>query len=270
MASRSAAKPRSGSSGISTASAPANSGPPVYTGYPGSAARATLSGSRKARFRLKTHSLAPSTGMISDSGSRATPKRRSKKRAKASRSSGRPRFDGYWWVPGSLAAVARASITGWGVGVSGSPIPRLITSTPAARFSLIFRSSSANRYGGRRSSRLLGCIQLLEEFLAQRPRVHGTRPAGQVHMEVLAHVDHELAPVEHHGHRAVHTTQGGRHGRARGAGAGRHRLADPALEDPRADLRVARAAPEGYVRAVRESLVALDLGPVALEVQLLE
>ena len=35
-----------------------------------------------------------------------------------------------------------------------------------ARFSLIFRSSSANRYGGRRSSRLLGCIQLLQEFLA--------------------------------------------------------------------------------------------------------
>ena len=92
---------------------------------------------------------------------------------------------------------ASASITTRGVGVSGSPMPRLITSTPAAFFSLIFRSSSANRYGGSRSSRLLGCIQLLQEFLAQRSGVHGPRPAGHLDLQVLGHVDHELAAVEH-------------------------------------------------------------------------
>src|SRR5579885_2529270 len=54
----------------------ADPGYPVDTGYPGSAARAASPGSRKARFRLKMHSLAPIAGMTSVSGSRVTPKRR--------------------------------------------------------------------------------------------------------------------------------------------------------------------------------------------------
>src|SRR3954454_7255190 len=42
----------------------------------------------------------------------------------------------------------------WGkVGSSGSPIPRLITSIPAARFSAICCSSSWNLYGGMASRR---------------------------------------------------------------------------------------------------------------------
>ena len=52
-------------------------------------------------------------------------------------------------------------------GVSGSPIPRLITSTPAARLAATLRSSSANRYGGIRSRRLLGRMQLLYEVVGQ-------------------------------------------------------------------------------------------------------
>src|SRR5215204_1899881 len=115
--------------------------------------------------------------------------------------------------------------------MSGSPMPRLITSTPAAFFSLIFRSSSANRYGGRRSSRLLGCIQLLQELLAQRAGVDGPRQAGHVHVHVLPHA---------------------------------------ALEYARADLGTAGAAPEGHVGPVREQLVSLDPRPVPLEVQLFE
>jgi hypothetical protein len=57
--------------------APESSGPPVYTGYPGSDASAMLSGSRNARLRLKMHSLAPIAGITSASGSSSTPKRRS-------------------------------------------------------------------------------------------------------------------------------------------------------------------------------------------------
>src|SRR5215831_14394353 len=110
-----------------------------------------------------------------------------------------------------------ASTISAGVGRSGSPMPRLITSTPASRFAAILRSSSANAYGGIRSSRLLGLTrgpsgrvvsrwlmlsailgQLVQNLLAETPREHGERPAGQVHAQVLPHVHVELAPVEHH------------------------------------------------------------------------
>src|SRR5689334_2320564 len=59
-----------------------------------------------------------------------------------------------------MARWPAATIAGY-VGVSGSPIPRLMTSTPAACFSAILRSSSANRYGVMRLRRSLGLIQLL-------------------------------------------------------------------------------------------------------------
>src|SRR5205823_6863085 len=121
--------------------------------------------------------------------------------ATALRNSGRPRFDGYRCVSARCAAPARAPTTSPGEGVSGSPIPRLITSIPCACFSWIFRSSSANRYGGRRSSRSLVFTEVLQEFIAQRPRVHRNRPAGQVHVHVLADFDLELAAVQRDGHR---------------------------------------------------------------------
>ena len=49
---------------------------------------------------------------------------------------------------------------GAGVGRSGSPTPRLITSRPAARAAFFFRSISANRYGGSFWSRsaLTNCV----------------------------------------------------------------------------------------------------------------
>ena len=58
--------------------------------------------------------------------------------------------------------------------------------------------------------------------------------------------------------------------RAGGAGARGERLPHAALEDARPDRRVAGAAPERHVRAVREQLAALDPGAVALEIELLE
>src|SRR4029077_14623922 len=98
-------------------------------------------------------------------------------------------------VSASVTASCIASTTSAGVGRSGSPMPRLITSTPAARLAAILRSSSANAYGGMRSRRLLGLIQLLRclsgervsdsydllplplELLAQAAGEHGQRPA---------------------------------------------------------------------------------------------
>src|SRR5580693_6002250 len=93
-----------------------------------------------------------------------------------------------------------ASTISGGVGRSGSPMPRLITSTPAARFSAIFRSSSANAYGGIRSRRLLGFMQLLFELLAETTREHRSRPACQVDLQILPHLDQQLAAFEHHRH----------------------------------------------------------------------
>jgi hypothetical protein len=44
---------------------------------------------------------------------------------------------------------------------SGSPIPKLITSRPAACFAAIFLSRSANRYSGKRVSRCAGADNVL-------------------------------------------------------------------------------------------------------------
>src|SRR3954470_10238019 len=121
----------------------------------------------------------------------------------ASRNSWRPRLLGYRCVPGSATASCMASTTNAGVGRSGSPMPSEMTSMPAARFSRTLRSSSANRYGGMRSRRLLGCMQLLEEFVGQLPPVYRDGPTGQVHVQILVDLHPELTPVEAHRHRAV-------------------------------------------------------------------
>src|ERR1700680_4775110 len=83
-----------------------------------------------------------------------------------------------------------------GVGRSGSPIPRLMTSTPAARFSAILRSSWAKAYGGMRSRRLLGFMQLLFSLFAEGARDHGPGPACQVDLKILPHLHQQLAAVE--------------------------------------------------------------------------
>src|SRR5665213_4037843 len=76
-------------------------------------------------------------------------------------------------------------------------MPRLITSTPAARLAAILRSSSANAYGGMRSRRLLGLMQLLHEVVTQAAVKYGSRPACQIHTQILPHLDLQLAAIEH-------------------------------------------------------------------------
>src|SRR5215203_5523005 len=108
-------------------------------------------------------------------------------------------------------------------------MPSEITSTPAAFFSETLRSSSANRYGGRRSSRLLARMQLRHQLVTHLSSVDRPGPACQVDVQVLAHVHLELAAVERDGHGAVDAAQhGGDRGAGR-AGARGHRLPHPAL-----------------------------------------
>src|SRR3984957_15411935 len=114
----------------------------------------------------------------------------------AGRKSARPRLEGSWCVPGSVTASCMASTISAGVGRSGSPIPRLMTSTPAACLAAILRSSSANRYGGMRPRRSLGLMPLLDEVLAELSREHGTCPACQVYVQILSHLYAQLSPVE--------------------------------------------------------------------------
>src|SRR5271165_1633859 len=103
-----------------------------------------------------------------------------------------------------------------------------MTSTPAARLAAILRSSSANRYGGMRSRRSLGCMQLLEEFGAERRPVNGHGPAGEGQIQIAVDLHHELAAVETHGHRRATAAQHVRDRRAARARAGGQRLADAA------------------------------------------
>src|SRR5579875_3872269 len=121
------------------------------------------------------------------------------------------------------------------VGVSGSPIPSEMTSMPAACLSAILRSSSANRYGGICCRRLLGCMKLLDELVGQAPGEHRDRPAAQGHVQVLLDRDEQLPAVEHDGHRRVAAPEDMRDRGAARPGARGARLADAALEDPRAN-----------------------------------
>ena len=91
-----------------------------------------------------------------------------------------------------------------GVGVSGSPMPRLITSTPG-RLLLARSCARARRTGtaGAAPGAYSARMQLLHELVAELAAVDGHGPAGQVHVQVLPHLDLEVAAVEVHGHRAV-------------------------------------------------------------------
>src|SRR5215212_1884195 len=73
------------------------------------------------------------------------------------------------------------------------------------------------------------------ELFAELPARHGDGPAREVDVQVLLHVDEQLAAVELDGDRRVAAAQDVRHGGARRAGAAGQRLADAPLEDPRAD-----------------------------------
>src|SRR5438874_10737092 len=180
-----------------------------------------------------------------------------------------------------------ASTISAGVGRSGSPMPRLITSAPAARLAAILRSSSANAYGGIRCRRSLGFIatarnpragtasaaegssscrgrQLLHEHIAEPALVDGPGPPRQRHLETLVHLDLELSPIEHdpdartsrHAAAALASRHHVGHGGAACTCARRERLPHSALEYARADARLWRRAQLGVpgdVGAIRES-----------------
>src|SRR3954468_17333050 len=149
-------------------------------------------------------------------------------------------------------------------------MPSEITSTPASFFSRTLRSSSANRYGGSRSRRLLGCMQLRHQLVAHVALVYRPGPAGQLDLQIFADGHLQLAAVEADRDRAGRPAQHRRDSRAGCAGAGRHGLPHPALEDTCSNGRVALPPPERHVRAAREQLVALDGGAVERQVELLQ
>src|SRR6202012_3508396 len=119
--------------------------------------------------------------------------------------------------------------------MSGSPIPRLITSMPAARLAAILRSSSANRYGGIFSRRLLGRMQLLDEIVRQGSGVDRHRPAAEGNVEILPHLDRQLAAVEHDRDGRIAAGEHVRDGGTGRTGPARRGLSDAALEDTGAD-----------------------------------
>src|SRR3954464_5701708 len=130
------------------------------------------------------------------------------------------------------------------VGRSGSPMPRLITSMPAFRFSATRRSSSANMYAGTASRRREGSVsgrlvrsgvvamgrkttglgesrQVLREITRELAAVHAGRRARELDIQVLGDLHRELTAVETHRDRARRAAQERGHGRAAGPGARR-------------------------------------------------
>ena len=198
-------------------------------------------------------------------------------RAPPARKSSRPRLVGYWWVSGSVTASCIASTISGGVGRSGSPMPRLITSTPAARFAAILRSSWANAYGGMRSRRLLGLMQLLFEVLAEVPANTGRAQPVRVTCRSSPTSTSSSPPSSETTTVAVRAPRllilGVGDGGAARAGPRGQRLPHPALEDPRADagrlaaLRACELGVPGHVGAVGEARVASIAGPIAAEVE---
>src|SRR3954453_11011038 len=236
-----------------------------------------------------TASLPPSAGTISAGGSSATPKRSRCNDATASRNSSEPWFVGYWCVRGSRAPAASASTTTWGVGRSGAPIPRLITSTPSRRFSAIFRSSSANRYGGTASSRRanLKAQRPLDERIDCSVQTEARAELALPGIGIASHasqrkllreldgadllrrsrqpclavpqLDPQVAPreVDLNGALAPSVRDGRRAG-GDGARARGERLPRPALPDADSDVVSAVDAHELDVRSLGEALVRLD------------
>src|ERR671918_2663785 len=111
----------------------------------------------------------------------------------------RPRLDGYRWVSGRAAWRRSSSTTASGVGRSGSPMPREITSMPAARSVSILRSSSAKRYGGTPSRRLANFTEQLLRDLAPANFLSGPRQRG---VEGVVERDEQVASDEVDRHRA--------------------------------------------------------------------
>ena len=188
----------------------------------------------------------------SRSGSSSTPKRRRVEAPPPPRGTPRcPRFDGYWWRRRARRPAALRLLDdqrrGWAG--RGRRCRARSRRRRAARFSAIFRSSSANRYGGswatRSASRIRSALQRGDELGRERPRAGSARPArSAVTSRSSATSIDQVAAVQVHRHRAVRprpSTHRGHRGRA-GAGAGRERLPRSALPDPHAQDRAAPAA----------------------------
>ena len=95
---------------------------------------------------FKIPSFEPINGRISVAGSNATPYRSPYHRLNAPRNIAVPLFGWYEWVFGRTASRHSTSTTDGAGGRSGPPIPRLITSLPAARISSISRNFREKKY----------------------------------------------------------------------------------------------------------------------------
>src|SRR6266542_1309594 len=176
---------------------------------------------------------------------------------------------------------------------SGSPIPRLITSMPALRFSATRRPNSANMYAGTASRRREGCVSAGLDTseglmgakayapggpgcsgILQRAHELGRELAGEhrlggprePYVEVVVHLDGQLTTIEPDCHGAGGTHEKRRDGRAARASPRGEGLPHSPLEDSRPDRRAVHAD-ERDVGAVREELGALDLRPDRRQVE---
>jgi len=96
----------------------------------GSGTMVTSPGFTTAKGRCERPSFEPMSGSVSVAGSKLNPKRRSTHRTAAWRKAGRPCWNPYLLYAGSASAAVIASIATAGGGVSLSPAPRSMTSTP--------------------------------------------------------------------------------------------------------------------------------------------
>src|SRR5579859_7643323 len=156
------------------------------------------------------------------------------------------------------------------VGMSGSPMPRLITSIPAARLACTLRSSSANRYGWICSSRLLDRTKILHELRGHPAREHRQRPAGEPDVQILPHLDLELTTVQHHGDGRIAAPEDVGDRGAGGAGAARLGLPHPAFEYSRPDSARRQHGVPGDVGPIGELVAVLDLRSDRRQVEALE
>ena len=193
------------------------------------------------------HSLAPIAGIDLGVGSMLDPEPPLVEAGKASRNSCAAAVARVLVVAGSATASAHGLDDVRGVGMSGSPMPRLITSMPAARLSATCRSSSRT-WRHRRGAWRVGAAHRTRSVSARaqsrqapppaparaRPRTRARRsPVRSVRSSETS--TSSSPPSMRDAYRAAGAAQVGGHRRAGGAGAGGQRLPRAALEDAGAD-----------------------------------
>src|SRR3989339_1491411 len=125
-------------------------------------------GSIKAKGKCANPSLEPIKAQTSVAGSRVTLKRFLYQFATAWRKENSPLEVGYWPASGLSKTSCILSKICFGVGRSGSPMPKSITSTPSFNNWAFFSSILTNRYGGILSKRcdfFIAHIFLQKQFL---------------------------------------------------------------------------------------------------------